>query len=80
MPDITATEAARRLSDVLDSVEHDGEHYTIVRRGKPIARLEPVAHGHGADVLDLLSRHPADPAWADQLVVMRSLLEIERHR
>jgi len=31
-------------------------------------------------VLDLLSRHPADPAWADQLVVMRSLLEIERHR
>ena len=49
MTDISATEAARRFADLLDAVE-DGEHFTIVRRGKAVAQLEPVQRGRGADV------------------------------
>ena len=40
LPDVTATDAARNFADLLDAVEHRGEHFTIVRRGKAIADLE----------------------------------------
>ena len=42
MTEVTATEASRRFADLLDGVEHRGERYTIVRRGRVIAQLEPV--------------------------------------
>ena len=80
MPDITATDAARRFADLLDGVEHRGEHYTIVRRGKAVAHLEPVAIGRGSDVKSLLLRHRPDPAWAEDLNDVRGLLEIENRR
>ncbi|MGF1666341.1 MAG: type II toxin-antitoxin system Phd/YefM family antitoxin [Acidimicrobiia bacterium] len=80
MPDITATDAARRFADLLDGVEHRGEHYTIVRRGKAVAHLEPVATGRGADVKSLLRRHRPDAAWAEDLRDVRSLLEIENRK
>lgn len=79
MPDITATEAARHFADLLDGVEHRGEHYTIVRRGKAVAHLEPVSSGRGADVKALLRRHRPDTAWSKELTDLRGLLEIE-HR
>ena len=41
MSEISATEAARNFADLLDAVEHRGETFTIVRRGKPIASLQP---------------------------------------
>ena len=50
MPDITATDAARNFADLLDAIEHRGEQFTIVRRGKAIAHLEPMNRGLGADV------------------------------
>jgi prevent-host-death family protein len=37
--EVTATEASRRFADLLDGVEHRGERYTIVRRGRVIAQL-----------------------------------------
>lgn len=77
MPDISATEAARRFSDVLDSVEHEKRSYTIVRRGKAVAHLEPVSTGRGDDVKALLRRHAADESWADELSDLRDLLEID---
>ena len=77
MPDITATDAARHFSDLLDGVEHRGEHYTIVRRGKAVAHLEPVSSGRGGDVKSLLRRHRPDPAWSKELTDLRGLLEIE---
>ncbi len=77
MPDISATEAARRFSDVLDSVEHEKRHYTIVRRGKAVAHLEPVTSGRGSDVKAMLRRHGADKHWADELRELRGLLEID---
>ena len=77
MPDITATDAARHFADLLDAVEHRGEHYTIVRRGKAVAHLEPVSSGRGADVKSLLRRHRPDTAWSKELTDLRRLLEIE---
>jgi prevent-host-death family protein len=77
MPDITATEAARRFSDLLDSVEHDAVSYTIVRRGRAVAHLEPIARGRGAEVKDLLSRTRPDAAWVEDLAAVRDLLEVD---
>ena len=77
MRDVTATDAARHFSDLLDDVEHRGERYTIVRRGKAVAHLEPIAHGRGADVKSLLRRHLPDGHWSQDLVNVRGLLEIE---
>jgi antitoxin (DNA-binding transcriptional repressor) of toxin-antitoxin stability system len=78
MPDVTATDAARNFADLLDAIEHRGEHFTIVRRGKAIAHLEPMNRGLGADVKALLRRHRLDPDWASDLDEVRELLEIEK--
>ncbi|WP_420624943.1 type II toxin-antitoxin system Phd/YefM family antitoxin [Candidatus Poriferisodalis sp.] len=56
MTEISATEAARGLADVLDAVEHRGERFTVVRRGKAIARIEPLARGEGLEVKELAGR------------------------
>lgn len=77
MPDISATEAARHFSDVLDSVEHGQERYTIVRRGKAVAHLEPIGKGRGSEVKEVLRRHRPDSDWAEELVHLRELVEID---
>ena len=40
MTEVNATSAARNFAELLDAVEHRGERFTIVRRGKVIAQLE----------------------------------------
>ena len=77
MPDISATEAARRFSDVLDSVEHEGRQYTIVRHGKAVAHLEPVSRGIGSDVKAMLLKNGADKNWVKELSELRSLIGID---
>ena len=77
MPEVSATEAARNFADLLDAVEHRGAHFTVVRRGKPIAHLEPAKPGLGADAKGLLRRHPRDAKWARELSAIRGLVEIE---
>ena len=77
MPEVTATDAARNFADLLDAIEHHGEHFTIVRRGRAIAHLEPVSRGRGADVKDLMRRHQPDSGWTQDLAETRGLLEIE---
>ena len=77
---MTATDAARKFSDLLDAVEHRGEHYTVVRRGRPVARLYPVPHGSGADVKSALRNQRPDPSWSADLAELRGLVTIEdRH-
>jgi len=39
---VSATEAVRRFSEILNSVKYRGEYYTIVKSGKPIASIHPV--------------------------------------
>ena len=77
MPDISATEAARRFSDMLDSVEHGKETYTIIRRGRAVAHLEPVDKGRGAEVKEILRRHSPDSRWSEELSRLRELVEID---
>lgn len=77
MPEVSATDAARNFADILDAVEHRGEHFTVVRRGKPIAHLEPARPGLGADAKALLRRHRRDASWSRELASVRRLVEIE---
>lgn len=77
MPEVSATEAARNLSDILDAVEHRGEHFTIMRRGRVVAQLDPVHSGRGAEVKELLRRHGPDPGFAEDVASARELLSIE---
>lgn len=77
MSEITATEAARSFADLLDAVEHRGERFTIVRRGKAIASLQPMKEGHGAAVKELLRRRRPDPQWMHDLAEVRSVVELE---
>jgi antitoxin (DNA-binding transcriptional repressor) of toxin-antitoxin stability system len=75
--DISATEAARSFSRLLDTIEHGGRSYTIVRHGRAVAHLAPVASGSGAVVKDLLRSHRPDPSWRHDLDEVRSILDVE---
>jgi prevent-host-death family protein len=77
MPDVSATDAARNFAALLDAVEHRGEHFTIVRRGKAVASLEPTSHGRGSDVKTILMRHRPDPGWRRDLDAVRTLIELD---
>lgn len=44
MPAILATEAKRTFGSVLDHVSR-GDVYTVMRRGKPVARIVPMDYG-----------------------------------
>lgn len=72
MHEISATDAARRFSDLLDSVEHDGNSFTITRRGRAIAHIKPVRPGSGAEVKAVLRTNRPDPAWAVDLAEIRA--------
>jgi len=72
--EISATNAARNFAELLDAVEHKGERITIVRRGRAVAHIEPVANGHGSDVKSLLKRHRADVRWKTDLKETRELI------
>ncbi|MCX6574880.1 MAG: type II toxin-antitoxin system Phd/YefM family antitoxin [Candidatus Aminicenantes bacterium] len=39
---VSATEAVRKFSELLNFVRYKGENYTVVRGGKPVAVLRPV--------------------------------------
>jgi prevent-host-death family protein len=77
MPEVSATDAARNFSDILNAVEHRGEHFTIVRRGKVVAHIDPVSASRGADVKALLRGHRRDPGFGRDIESVRELLEIE---
>jgi len=75
--EVSSTDAARNFADLLDAVEHRGERFTIVRRGRAIAHLEPVRGGTGDAVKDVLRRHGGDPTWTEELLALRHLVEVE---
>ena len=77
MTEVSATDAARNFSDILDAVEHRGERFTILRRGKVVAQLDPVSTGKGNEVKAMLRRHRADADFARDIASVRELLEIE---
>jgi len=70
--EITATDAARGFSAMLDAVEHGGETFVVTRGGRGIARIEPAAGASGAAVKSLLRRHRPDPTWPADLADLRA--------
>ena len=74
MKEVTATEAARHFSEVLDAVEHAGETFVITRGGRAVASIVPAPTGNGRALKDVLRRHRPDPAWAHEIREVRALL------
>lgn len=71
MKQLSATDAARRFSNVLDSVESEGESFVVVRHGRPVATIGPADTGTGRAVKDALRAHRPDPGWAAELGELR---------
>jgi prevent-host-death family protein len=70
MEEVSATEAARSFSDLLNRVRYRGETFEVVRGGEVVARLVPASRSRASvsDLFSLLNRLRApDPAMADDL-------------
>lgn len=68
---VTATDAARRFSDLLNRVRYAGESFVIIRGGEEMGQLVP-AEPHRPltlrGLLDILTSEGApDPEFADDL-------------
>lgn len=74
MKRVTATEAARRFSDLLDAVDGGRESFVVVRRGREIATISPTTPASGQRLKTLLAEHPPDSAWARELDELRGTL------
>jgi prevent-host-death family protein len=74
---VSATDAARRFSKLLDAVERRGESFLVVRRGHAVARIEPARAANGKLVKEILRSNPPDPRWASELDELRASLGIE---
>jgi prevent-host-death family protein len=77
MERLTATEAARRFSEVLDAVERGGETFVVVRHGRAVATIGPTNVATGAAVKDLLRGRRLDAGWGKELAALRAGLRIE---
>jgi prevent-host-death family protein len=75
MKQLSATDASRRFSDVLDEVERDGESYVIVRHGRPVATIGPTSGGTGKALKEVLRANQPDNAWANELRELREVIE-----
>jgi prevent-host-death family protein len=75
--EISATEAARRFSDILDAVEHRGESFVIVRKGRPVARMGPAVKASGESIKEILRGYRRDPDWETELRELRAMVAVE---
>jgi prevent-host-death family protein len=80
MKQLSATDASRRFSEVLDDVERDGESYLVVRHGHAVATIGPARGGTGKSLKEALRANPPDDAWAGELRELRDGLEPEADR
>jgi prevent-host-death family protein len=74
MSEISATDASKRFADMLDAVEHRGETFTVVRRGRAIATIAPAHRTSLADLRAFLSEHPPDLEWEHDLQDLRRFI------
>ncbi len=74
---MTATQASRHFSDLLDAVER-GETVTILRGNHPIAEISPAHRRTGADLrMALDNSTPPDDAFADDISAALALVTSE---
>ncbi len=71
MAEISATDASKRFADLLDAVEHRGETFTVVRRGRAIALVAPARRTTLAALRGFLRAHPPDDEWEADLADLR---------
>ena len=71
MKQLSATDAARRFSDVLDSVESERETFVVVRHGRVVATIGPALAGTGKALKNALREHRPDADWAAELRELR---------
>jgi antitoxin (DNA-binding transcriptional repressor) of toxin-antitoxin stability system len=59
---VSATEAVRKFSDLLNSIKYRGDRYTIIKGGKPVAFIGPLETSFKGkkmgDLKDLVERLP----------------------
>jgi antitoxin (DNA-binding transcriptional repressor) of toxin-antitoxin stability system len=74
---ITATEASRNFSDLLDDIER-GETVTITRGNHAVAEMRPARHRTGADLRAALEHiPPPDDRFADDIAAALDLISSE---
>ena len=72
---VTATEAVRRFSEILNSVNYRGDRYVVMRGKKAVADIHPHEEGRGqktlGDLRALLGRLPPlkDKRFADDVEI-----------
>ena len=63
---ITATEAVRKFSEILNSIKYTGNDYTIMRGGKPVASIRPAeTHAKALTLGDLAGLVKSLPSLGD---------------
>jgi prevent-host-death family protein len=78
MPTITARDASRGFSTLLDRVEHDGEEYTVERDGRVVARIVPASRRTVAGFLARRAgRLPLDDDFAAEATSANPLLTVD---
>ena len=73
---ISATEAVRQFSDLLNNIRYRGSSYTVIRGGKPVATIVPVetapqgrTFGKLRDMFRTMPRlDPDDISFADDVI------------
>ncbi len=77
MRTISATEASRRFSDLLDAIER-GETVTITRGNHAVAEIRPARRRTGADLRAALDNvPPPDERFAEDIAGALALLATE---
>ena len=80
MREITASEASRNFSTVLDSVEH-GETIVVTRAGRRIASIAPAPAASGAAFNAVLARWreaaALDDAFAEHIAAARAAASVD---
>jgi prevent-host-death family protein len=74
MTEISATDASKRFADMLDAVEHRGETFTVVRRGRAIATVTPARRSTLGEIRQFLTENPPDDDWQRDLTALRSVI------
>ena len=78
MTTVSARDASRGFSALLDRVENDGEEITIVRGGKVVARIVPdSAHTVGGFLARRADGPELDDGFADDAVSANRLLVVD---
>lgn len=71
MTEITATDASKRFADMLDAVEHRGESFTVMRRGRAIAVVTPAQPSTLGQLRAFIREQRPDADWATDLAEIR---------